>query len=59
MKAALSTKTGTVTTQQMRQLSLHQQFMAHQRKLPQQKVAQLSQVDNITVVIYNLVGITL
>lgn len=35
-------KTG--TTQQIRQLTLHQQLLASQRKIPSQKVTQLGQV---------------
>lgn len=51
MRAALgsSIKAGTVTPQQIRQLSLQQQIFAQHRKLPQQKVTQIGQVSYIFV----------
>uniref|UniRef100_A0A224XG66 Putative chromatin remodeling complex wstf-iswi small subunit n=1 Tax=Panstrongylus lignarius TaxID=156445 RepID=A0A224XG66_9HEMI len=50
MRAALgsSIKAGTVTPQQIRQLSLQQQIIAQHRKLPQQKVTQIGQVSTKT-----------
>ncbi|XP_073971581.1 domino helicase isoform X3 [Rhodnius prolixus] len=51
MRAALgsSIKAGTVTPQQIRQLSLQQQIFAQHRKLPQQKVTQIGQSNLLQV----------